>query len=243
MVKSITKLAQDKILLQDKRRKAVDWAAVEKDYSKNDMTLRELGAKYSIGHNTISRRAAKYGWVKDIKDEVKKRADHLVSQKIRDISGLEKAEQEAEQADQQRTNLEHKSVMKRVEHAVSVDRDTVDANAEHIAAIDWRHRSRLSKLGELAEKLTQEVEIYTDHAELLTLIANQAGENGELTANQERNIAQMLSFNGRIDSFKKLTEATKTVTELERKIVGLDTGNPEGDESKSIVIDFGDPVE
>ena len=54
-------------------RKQIDWEAVERDYRVGQLSLRALAEKHGTTASTISRRAAKHGWVQDASQEVRER--------------------------------------------------------------------------------------------------------------------------------------------------------------------------
>ena len=220
MSKSITKQAHEVIALQDGRRKAIDWEAIESDYVKDEMSLRQLAEKHGVGHNTIAKRVKKYNWVKDITDKVKQRADHLVSQKVKEISGL--------------------GVQKGVQFQ---ELSTIEANADHLAQIDWRHRTTILNLHERNTKIAEMLDKIIDENELLTLEVQQALDDGQLEPHQVNKALHVLAIPSIVDTNKKLLESTKLQIELERKITKLDTTNTDGDEKANIVIDFAQPLE
>lgn len=52
-------------------RKRMDWEAIERDYRTGQFTLRELSTKQGVAHTTISRRAEREGWTKDLAEAVR----------------------------------------------------------------------------------------------------------------------------------------------------------------------------
>ena len=60
-----------------------DWDAVERDYRTGSFTLRELSDKYGIRHQTISDRAKRHNWTKDLSLAIKQATnDALASQLV-----------------------------------------------------------------------------------------------------------------------------------------------------------------
>lgn len=55
-----------------KAKKRPDWEAIERDYRTGRFTLRELEAQHGAAYATISLRAKKEGWTKDLTDAVRK---------------------------------------------------------------------------------------------------------------------------------------------------------------------------
>lgn len=54
-------------------RKPIDWQAIEREYRVGQLSLRALAEKHGTTASTISRRAAKFGWVQDASQEVRER--------------------------------------------------------------------------------------------------------------------------------------------------------------------------
>jgi hypothetical protein len=52
-------------------KRRTDWEAVERDYRTSQFTLRELAAKHGATHTTISRRAERDGWTKDLSEAIR----------------------------------------------------------------------------------------------------------------------------------------------------------------------------
>lgn len=59
-------------------RPPIDWAAVELDYRTGRFTDRVLSTKYGAAHTTISRRAKRDGWQRDLAEAVAQRTRELL---------------------------------------------------------------------------------------------------------------------------------------------------------------------
>ena len=53
------------------KRAAVDWAVIEKDYRLGQLTVREIARRHDIAPSSITRRAEKDGWTRDLTDEIR----------------------------------------------------------------------------------------------------------------------------------------------------------------------------
>ena len=52
----------------------VDWEAVEREYRAGQLSVREIAARHGCNASTVSRRARRYGWERDLSDQVRQRA-------------------------------------------------------------------------------------------------------------------------------------------------------------------------
>lgn len=55
------------------KRAEIDWEAIERDYRLGQLTVREIARRNGIAASSITRRAARDGWVRDLTDEVRRR--------------------------------------------------------------------------------------------------------------------------------------------------------------------------
>lgn len=55
------------------RKEQIDWEAIERDYRLGQLSIRELARRFGIEPSTITRKAAKDAWVRDLSQEVKAR--------------------------------------------------------------------------------------------------------------------------------------------------------------------------
>ncbi len=53
---------------------SVDWEAIEREYRAGQLSVREIAARHGCNASTISRRAKRYGWERDLSDQVRQRA-------------------------------------------------------------------------------------------------------------------------------------------------------------------------
>lgn len=129
------------------KRTRPDWDAVQRDYRTDTLTLRELAAKHGVTHTTISRRAEREGWQKDLTEAVRQATNsRLIAEAV-----------------QERCNTAHQNAT-----------DTVLAAAEVNTRVVMAHRKRLGELHELVElakaKLEQAGEMLVDVREAATFV-------------------------------------------------------------------------
>ncbi len=51
-----------------------DWEAIEREYRAGQLSVREIASRYGVNASTISRRAKRYGWERDLSERVRDRA-------------------------------------------------------------------------------------------------------------------------------------------------------------------------
>jgi len=156
--------------MEDNKRN-IDWLAVENEYRPNILSLRAIAEKYGCTEGAIRKKAKQEGWVRNLSEKIKIRADDLVRREA-------------------------------VRNSTQNEKEIIDANAQNNAAIQIKQRDDVAKLRTIADRLVDQLE------------------------NQE-------SFVGKVDCLKKLTESTKSLIELERKVNKID-----GDESGGTFEDW-----
>jgi hypothetical protein len=111
----------------------------------------------------------------------------------------------------------------------------VEENAKNSAAIQIAERKDVSKARDIVMSLFGELEHQVNNKELYEKL-------GEIL--EEQNDSKMVelyrkvsSFAGRVGSMKSLSDALKTMIELERRVYKIDA-DPEGDENKKVNLMF-----
>ena len=186
---------------------AVDWDAIERQFRLGIKSNSQLGAEFSVDGSSIGRRAKRFGWVADKKEEVNATAAALL---IQNASG--------------NANPSATPTPAEIKVAAQVTADVV-----------LNHRAGLRRLGRLRDKLMSEVEAVTDNRELFEQLGEVMDESGEddkgrFKADKQNEIyRKVISMSGRIDDIKKLTEIDEKVRKGEREAFGLDTESRGGD--------------
>lgn len=192
--------------------KNIDWANVEREYLSGERSLRDIGAEYGIDEALIRRRAKKENWSRDLRERVRSRADIIVrKEEVRKLSARK---------------------VRKVTEA-----EIIEASANTQVQIIFAHRKDIKRSRELGFGLFQQCESQTVDNELFEQL-------GELMKKPEGNYDKLntvyqkvLSFPSRVDSYKKLTDALKTMIGLERQAFGLaDNANGDADTPKEKVI-------
>lgn len=167
----------------------IDWLAVEADYRPNILSLRAIGDKYGCTEGAIRKRAKKEGWVRDLSEKIKSRADDLVRREL-------------------------------VRNSTQNESDIINANATNSASIQIAERKDVSKARDIVMSLFGELEHQVNNKELYEKL-------GEILEKQnESKMAELYrkvsSFAGRVGSMKSLSDALKTMIELERRVYKID---------------------
>lgn len=189
-------------------KKVINWERIEIDYRAGIKTLREIADAHGITHGAITRRSKRDGWVRDLTAKIKAKADYLVSKSLVSNSA---------------------SKEKRI-----LESDIVNANAVNNATIDMSHRANVTEARNVAmsllDELKDQIANRSDYEHLGDILRN-PDQYGNDKLNDIYN--KVISFAGRVDSTKKLSDALKTIIDLERRICKIDT-DPEGDENKKV---------
>ena len=192
----------------------IDWERIEVDYRAGIKTLRDIAEEHKITHGAINKRAKRDGWVRDLTAKIQAKAAELVSRS---------------------------AVSKEVSKTMRIlESEIITANAVNNATIDISHRVGSTFSREVVDSLMQELkdqiadrEEYANLGEML--------RNPDAYGNDKLNDIYMktISFNGRVDSVKKLTDAQKVIIELERRVYKIDTDPfADADKRARVVVTF-----
>lgn len=110
----------------------IDWEGVERDYRAGIKSVREIAATYGCSHTIINKRAATYGWARDLGGKIRAKADALVAKEA--VSRMVSTE----------TRIP--------------EREIVEANAVVQANIRREHRSDIQRTKRVANTLIEKLE-------------------------------------------------------------------------------------
>lgn len=182
-----------------------DWEAIESAYRAGVLSVREIATQHEITHTAINKRAKKYGWVRDLKEKIKSKANDMVSK--REVSSKVSTE------------------------TAFYERVIIEANAEVIANVRMEHRSDIRRARNITNSLFDElgaecadIESFKKLGELL----QSPDANGRDKLNEI--YMAVISMPERVKSMKALSETLKNLIMLERQAYGID----DGDGSKTI---------
>ena len=196
-------------------RKQIDWERIELDYRAGVLSLREIAEKHpNTNHVAISRRAKKEGWVRDLSEKIKNKAEKIVTEQTVTADVTAKS-------------------------SVS-ENEIIDSNARVIADVRLSHRKDIGKARSLANSLLEELEHQTinrEDYESLGILLRSEDERGIDKLNDL--YMKAMSTPSRIVSMQKLADTMKTLIGLEREAFGIDKEveqkpDPLGDLLKSL---------
>lgn len=182
---------------------SIDWEAIEADYRSGIKTLREIADEHDITHGAINKRAKRDGWVRDLAAKIKAKSDFLVSKSL---------------------------VSSKVSKEIRIlELEIVDANAQNSATIQLNERKDVTKARSIAMSLLDELESLVSNKELydqLSDLLQSPDDNGVDKLNDI--YRKVISFPGRVDGMKKLSDALKTLIDLERRVYKIDDNESGG---------------
>ncbi len=175
----------------------ISWHEVEREYRIGKKTNVRIADEYGISEGTIRKRAKKEGWTRDLKNQIKERADQIVQQKA--IERLVVKEQDAD-------NL------------------TIEENAQLTANVRLSHRQDIARARTLTMNLLGDLEaqVGIDNRARLEDLFIAALKAGAVDASQLEAYERVTSLAGHMRIAKDLADTmTKWIT-LERQAYGLD---------------------
>ena len=58
-------------VVEKKKRKDIDWEAIEREYRAGQLSTYAISRKHKISDNSIRKRVAKEGWARDLSEQVR----------------------------------------------------------------------------------------------------------------------------------------------------------------------------
>ena len=192
-----------------------DWGRIELDYRAGIKSLRQIASEHGFkSDNSIRKRAAKFGWQRDLNQVIHDKADEIVRRdKLRnEVRTQITAEQTARTTTDTRHDFDNS------------EEDTINANAQAIADIKLAHRKDIGRARELCNVLLSEIEELSHRDTRLALMQalDVFLDTGELNQAEIMAIKRTANLNTRIANTKTLTDSLKTVVLLERQAFGMD---------------------
>lgn len=201
---SQTKLAAD--LPKSGGRKEVDWEKVEREFRMGKMTYAEMSNEFGINASTITRRAKKEGWTRDLSQLVRQETRAHISAQI--------------VAHAQET---HKSRISEDAKAVEIE---AISNAM-LAADHERVGAKSRALFEVAiDQIAKELSDMPSLESLAIAVAQNAPE-------AEAGLRKVLALPSLVDAAKKATEGAAKAIDVERKSRNMDEAD--SDDAQPIV--------
>ena len=183
--------------MTSKFRKTVDWDAMRPDWIAGIKSVLQLSSEYNVSRAAILKHWKNAGVERDLADKIKAKADALVTRAL-------------------------------VTHEVTsnsglTDTEIINANAQNNAAIQINERKDVTKSRNIVIKLVGELEDQIDYKEDYEKLGEMF-RNPDQYGNDKLNDVYMktISFSGRVDGMKKLSDSLKTLIELERRVYKID---------------------
>jgi hypothetical protein len=196
------------------KKKPPDWERIESDYRAGILSLREIAAPSGITEGAIRKRAKRDGWVRDLSEKIKIKAEHLV-----------------------RTEMVRSEV--REKGGIVPEREIVDANATLSANALLSHRKDITRGRSLTIKLLEEIESQTSNHELFASLGLMLAAPDEKGVDKLNELyLKVIGTPSRIDSMKKLSDTLKTLIALERQAIGLKDDALPMDDDKIVRIEL-----
>lgn len=205
-----------------------DWKKIELDYRAGIKSLRQIAGEHGIKSETsIRKRAAKYGWQRDLNQTINDVADDIV----RKDTVRKQVRSKSVHSDESRTTYDD-----RQDFDIS-EEETIEENARAIAQVRIAHRKDIVRSRNLFAKLIEEVEELTnkDLQQNLQQMLDQLLDEGCIEFFDAMAIQKTLSLNNRIGQLKQLTDSLKTVVALERQAYNMDNVQPIQDPLTSLL--------
>jgi len=73
-----------------KKRRQIDWEAIEREYRAGTLTVREIATQYDCHHTSILKQAKKHGWDRDLTEKVMQKVTAKVTKKVTTTGATEK---------------------------------------------------------------------------------------------------------------------------------------------------------
>ena len=182
--------------------KVYDWELIEKEYRIGIKSLREIASEYGCSEGYIRKVAKKEGWVKDLGEKIRARANHIVRTRTQEYA------------------------------SIATERQIIESVAGTQATIQIKHRSRVDSYQELCEVLFAEIceqSVNVDDFKKLGELLRSEDKNGFDKLNEI--YRKVIETPARVESFKKLSDSFKNLVALERQIHGI-SDNANGDADK-----------
>lgn len=196
-----------------KKRPAVDWEAVEREYRAGVRSVRDIAAEFGCSHTAIQKKADAEGWTRDLSAKIKAAADAKVA----------KAEVAKEVA---------------VETKIA-ERQLVEVNAAMLAEKVLNQREDIKRSRAVVNRLWAMVDEELHHPDELRQLGDMLRAPDEF-GNDKLNDMYFaaISLPQQVKNVKLLADALKTLIELERKVLRIDV-MPDPEDGQMVTVGAG----
>lgn len=190
------------------RRSDIDWEKVEREYRLGKMTFQEMAEKFDVDASSITRRAKKEGWERDLSVQVKLETKAKISAAI--------------------VRNAHETHKERI----SANAQAVEVEAISNALMVAEHEKVGTKSRELFSTILDKISEQVANTPAVETVAKMAAAQDPLALPALRKILALPSY---VDSAKKATEGAAKAIEVERKARNLDEVDPNPDEPITVI--------
>lgn len=203
------------------RRNDLDWDLIETDYRVAQLSIRQIAEKYGTEPSTITRRAKKAGWQRDLSEAVRAATKAKVRKAV-----IADAKQTAQHATQDVAQHAENYATECTQATFS----EIDLAANVNATIILGQQKRVGKLSRMFESMAAELAVVNDSPETLQEIAQAISEEDPKAA---ESINRLKSLTTRINNLKTASEIMGKLIDAESRVFSLD------EESKGSPVDDG----
>ena len=176
----------------------VNWEQIEAEYRAGIKSLRQIGQAFGVSEGAIRQRAKKNEWERDLNPKIHAKANDIV----------------------------RKEAVRNDVRTVSTitEKQTIDANADLIAAVRLSHRKDIQRARNLGNKLFDELDemVGVDQAALLQQLGELMYKPNDKGVDKLNDLyMKIVQLPNRVKSFKDLSDALKTLIGLEVDAFGL----------------------
>lgn len=175
-------------------KRQIDWERVEVDYRAGLLSLREIAAQHSMAESAIRKRAKRDEWSRDLNAKITAKAEALVRKEL---------------------------VRSAVRTETITEREVVEASANAVATVCITQRKDIGRNREMVSKLFEELEAVTDNKELFSNIAEILSGSEEVSESMMAAFRKAMSLPGRADTMFKLANTQKVLIGLEREAYNI----------------------
>lgn len=176
----------------------VNLEQIEAEYRAGIKSLRQIGQAFDLSEGTIRKYAKKYAWERDLNPKIHAKADAIVRKEV---------------------------VRNGVRTVTTItEKQTIDANADLVAAVRLSHRKDIQRARNLGNKLFDELDemVGTDQAMLLQELGELMYKPNDKGMDKLNDLyMKIIQLPNRVKAFKDLSDALKTLIGLESDAFGL----------------------
>lgn len=183
-------------------KKSYDWAQIELDYRAGIKSLRQIASEQGCSDTAIRKKAKREEWTRDLKAKIQAKADELVRNEV------------------VRTSVRIDST----KPLNATEKQTVEANANHVAAIRISHRKDIAHAKTLCMRLFDELAemIGTEQIGLLQDLGEMMRKENDKGVDKLNDLYhKVIDMPNRVNSMRGLSSSLETLIKLEVDANGL----------------------